>query len=268
MVRSAGRKVHVVTTSEGLRSIAGRNLSAVDLVTAEIRRAVLTGALPPGEEFSIRELARQLGVSHIPIREALRRLEGQGLVVLRQARSAVVAPLSVDDLHAVYRLRLRIEPDLAGRATDRRTAEQLAQLRAALERSRDGDPDRAWQGHYDFHELLVSPAASPWDGRLLHTLWTAAERYTLLVFDPILIDERERGNRYERHRRLYDRAAEGDGAGVERELTAHLQTNETEIAHRIRTIDHPADAAAGRSTRWQRDGGPSRQASEPSPSSS
>ena len=62
-----------------VRSVADQNRSAVDLVTAEIRRAVLTGALPPGEQFSIRELARQLGVSHIPIREALRRLEGPGL---------------------------------------------------------------------------------------------------------------------------------------------------------------------------------------------
>ena len=99
-----------------VRSVADQNRSAVDLVTAEIRRAVLTGALPPGEQFSIRELARQLGVSHIPIREALRRLEGQGLVILTQARSAAVAPLSEADVTAIYRLRLRIEPDLAGRS--------------------------------------------------------------------------------------------------------------------------------------------------------
>ena len=77
-----------------VRSVAAANSSAVDLVTSEIRRAVLTGALPAGEQFSIRDLAAQLGVSHIPIREALRRLESQGLIVLRQARSASVAPLT------------------------------------------------------------------------------------------------------------------------------------------------------------------------------
>lgn len=224
-------------TTNQLQSIAHRNLSAVDLVTAEIRRAVLTGALPPGEQFSIRELARQLGVSHIPIREALRRLESQGLVVLSQARSAAVSPLSTDDLAAIYRLRLRIEPDLAGRSVALRTPESLAQLEAALEESRHTDPDRAWQGHYDFHERLVQPASSSWDIRLLHTLWTAAERYTLLVFDPLVVDDDERSARYHRHRRLFDRAAAGDPVGLEAELTAHLEANEHEILHRIGAIE-------------------------------
>ena len=231
-----------MTTSGNLRSVADRQLSAVDLVTAEIRRAVLTGALPPGEQFSIRELARQLGVSHIPIREALRRLEGQGLVVLSQARSAAVAPLSVDDLTAIYRLRLRIEPELAGRSAALGTRAWLDGLSEALEESRHEDPDGAWQGHYDFHERLVAPAASAWDMRLLHTLWTAAERYTLLVYDPIVVDQEERERRYLRHRRLYDRAEAGDQTGLEAALTTHLHENETEIVNRIRAIGTGPDA--------------------------
>ena len=233
-------------TTTGLRSIAAQNLSAVDLVTAEIRRAVLTGTLPAGEQFSIRGLARQLGVSHIPIREALRRLEAQGLVVLTQARSAAVAGLSVDDLAAVYRLRLRIEPDLAARSAPLQTPRSLAALEEALEESRHEDPDRAWQGHHDFHERLVAPAASTWDVRVLHTLWTAAERYTLLVFDPISVDEAERDHRYARHRRLYERAAAGDSVGLEAELVAHLDANEEEIVHRLTLLgQHRAGVEEG-----------------------
>ena len=238
-----------MSTSGVLRSVAGSNLSAVDLVTAEIRRAVLTGALPPGGQFSIRELARQLGVSHIPIREALRRLEGQGLVVLSQSRSAAVAPLSTEDLAAIYRLRLRIEPDLAGRSAGLGDAAWVRQLARALEESRHEDPDRAWQGHYDFHQRLVTPAASSWDLRLLQTLWTAAERYTLLVFDPLVVDDDERERRYVRHRRLFDRAEAGDPLGLEGELTRHLEGNEREILRRIGAISLPhslgADDATG-----------------------
>ena len=233
-----------MSTTGELRSVAGRSLSAVDLVTAEIRRAVLTGVLPPGEQFSIRELARQLGVSHIPIREALRRLEGQGLVVLNQARSAAVAPLSADDLAAIYRLRLRIEPDLAGRSAAVGTAAWVEQLGEALEESRHEDPDRAWQGHYAFHEQLVSPAASSWDMRLLHTLWTAAERYTLLVFDPLVVDDDERARRYARHRRLFDRAEAGDPTGLEAELSNHLESNEHEIVQHIESIPRGRFAVA------------------------
>ena len=236
-----------MTTTSAVRSVAGQNLSAVDLVTAEIRRAVLTGTLAPGRQFSIRELARQLGVSHIPIREALRRLEGQGLVVLRQARSAEVAPLSAADITAIYRLRLRIEPDLAGRSAALATPGWVRDLGAALAESRHLDPDRAWQGHYHFHELLVTPAASAWDLRLLHTLWSAAERYTLVVFDPIVVGEDERDRRHARHRRLFDRAEAGDRAGLEAELTGHLQANEREIVHRLGALPEAAsgDSEAG-----------------------
>jgi DNA-binding GntR family transcriptional regulator len=225
-----------MSSTGAVRSVADQNRSAVDLVTAEIRRAVLTGALPPGEQFSIRELARQLGVSHIPVREALRRLEGQGLVILTQARSAAVAPLSEADLTAIYRLRLRIEPDLAGRSAALATPAWVRDLGDALEESRHENPDRAWEGHYRFHELLVTPAASSWDIRVLHTLWSAAERYTLVVFDPIVVDDDERARRYARHRRLFDRAEAGDQAGLEAELTEHLQANEHEIVHRLGAI--------------------------------
>ena len=230
-----------------VRSVADQNQSAVDLVTAEIRRAVLTGALPPGEQFSIRELARQLGVSHIPIREALRRLEGQGLIILTQARSAAVAPLSAEDISAIYRLRLRIEPDLAGRSAALATPAWVHDLGAALEESRHENPDRAWEGHYRFHELLVTPAASSWDIRVLHTLWSAAERYTLVVFDPIVVDDEERDRRYTRHRRLFDRAAAGDGPGLGTELIDHLQANEHEIVHRLGAIRPGPGAIEGRS---------------------
>ncbi len=222
-----------MSSTGAVRSVADQNRSAVDLVTAEIRRAVLTGALPPGEQFSIRELARQLGVSHIPVREALRRLEGQGLVILTQARSAAVAPLSEADLTAIYRLRLRIEPDLAGRSAGLATPAWVRDLGDALEESRHENPDRAWEGHYRFHELLVTPAASSWDIRILHTLWSAAERYTLVVFDPIVVDDEERDRRYARHRRLFDRAQAADGPGLATELIDHLEINEHEIVHRL-----------------------------------
>ncbi|MDQ2815067.1 MAG: GntR family transcriptional regulator [Actinomycetota bacterium] len=214
-------------------------MSAVDLVTAEIRRAILTGALPAGEQFSIRELARQLGVSHIPIREALRLLESQGLIVLSQARSASVAALSVADLTAIYRLRRRIEPDLAVRSVPLQTAAHLDEAKTALERSRMAEPDLAWRAHYEFHESLVAPAATPWDLRIMHTLWTAAERYTLLVFDPTVIDESERQRRYDRHAELLRVAAQRDAAAMQEAVLAHLRFNETEIRACIERLETP-----------------------------
>jgi DNA-binding GntR family transcriptional regulator len=220
-----------------VRSVASANSSAVDLVTSEIRRAVLTGALPAGEQFSIRDLAAQLGVSHIPIREALRRLESQGLIVLRQARSASVAPLSTSDLEAIYRLRYQIELPLAGASAGRRDPAEIARLDELLEASRDLDPEVAWQGHYDFHEALVHPAANAWDDRVLHTLWMAAERYTHLVFDPTQITEDERQRRYDKHLQLRDAALQSDPEAMMTALREHLSGNEDRIRDHIRAIE-------------------------------
>lgn len=220
-----------------VRSIAASNSSAVDLVTAEIRRAVLTGALAPGRQFSIRDLASQLGVSHIPIREALRRLESQGLILLRQARAASVAPLSTDDLRAIYRLRYEVELPLAARSAGHRLPDEVERLNDLLELSRDRDPDVAWQGHYDFHEALVHPEANPWDDRVLHTLWVAAERYTHLVFDPTTITDDERDRRYETHRILRDAALKQDPDAMAAALREHLVRNEDRIVQHIGALE-------------------------------
>lgn len=226
-----------MTLQGQMRSVASSNSSAVDLVTVEIRRAVLTGTLAPGEQFSIRDLATQLGVSHIPIREALRRLESQGLILLRQARSASVAPLGISDLQAIYRLRYEVELPLAGASAGQRDAAAIARLDALLESSRDLDPDVAWQAHYDFHEALVHPAANEWDDRVLHTLWVAAERYTHLVFDPTQITEAERARRYETHRLLRDAALTDDPAAMSEALRQHLVANELRIREHIAPLE-------------------------------
>ena len=91
----------------------------------------------------------------------------------------------------------------------------------------------------------MTPAASSWDIRLLHTLWSAAERYTLVVFDPIVVDDEERDRRYAWHRRLFDLAQAGDQAGLEAELTDHLQNIEFEIVHRLGAIQPGRGDAEG-----------------------
>jgi DNA-binding GntR family transcriptional regulator len=225
-----------VPAEPSVRSISGQTVSTVDLVTAEIRRAILTGALPPGEPFSIRELTRQLGVSHIPIREALRRLEGQGLIVLKQAQSATVASLTTEDMESIYNLRLAIEPQLAARSVPLYSADQLEQLAAFLELSRNIDPEVAWKGHHDFHAGLVGPASSAWDLRVLDLLWTAAERYTHLVFDPTPITEEERRVRHHRHSMLLSSAVARDADGLRAGLVEHFTFNEDEIRVRIEAL--------------------------------
>jgi DNA-binding GntR family transcriptional regulator len=164
-------------------------------------------------------------------------LESQGLILLPQARSASVAPLSVADLDAIYRLRYVVELPLAGASVGRRSTAEVARLNDLLELSRDLDPDIAWQAHYDFHEALVHPAANEWDGRILHTLWVAAERYTHLVFDPTQITDAERARRYETHRVLRDAALADDPAAMSEALHLHLVANEERIREHVGPLE-------------------------------
>jgi DNA-binding GntR family transcriptional regulator len=162
----------------------------VDLVIEEVRRSILEGALAPGAPVSIAELSSRLQVSHIPVREALRRLEGEGLIELRRSRSAVVASLTVDDLAHVFHLRTLIESDLMARAVKRYSDEDLARLDAAyaaLDRLPDDTAEDLAARHTEFHRLLYGPGASEWDWRVHDILWQAGERYMYLILGSTML---------------------------------------------------------------------------------
>jgi DNA-binding GntR family transcriptional regulator len=202
-------------------------------VTAELRRSILSGDLAPGQKFSRREIANQLGVSFIPVREALRNLETEGLVVMHPGRSAVVAPLDLADLHAIYRLRRTLEPELARRSCLQITDDDLDQLeRQAVE---FGDErlgmDAIYEAHHAFHLALFAPAATAWDVRILMTLWRAAERYIRIGFGRLDPDPDEHQRREHAHVDLIAAFRRRDPDAAADAVNTHLTHNET-IAHR------------------------------------
>jgi DNA-binding GntR family transcriptional regulator len=217
-------------------AVAGAD-STVDRVTADVRRAVLSGALPPGRTFSTAELSAQLGVSHIPVREALRRLDAQGLVVLRPGRKAMISPLNRDELRAIFRLRQLIEPDLAARSVSRLRADDLAQAQRLLNDYIHGsqDIDELWESHHELHLALLRPAASDWDLRILSQLWHASDRYTRVVFDPYAVSALDRTVRENAHRALLAAARSGSPAEIRRAVTEHLSDNEAACLEGIAT---------------------------------
>jgi DNA-binding GntR family transcriptional regulator len=161
------------------------SVSVADRVTSEIRRAILAGRLRPGQEFSLRQIAGQLGVSFIPVREALRSLEAEGLLITRRGRSATVAPLDPEELHSICELRRRIEPELAARASVLSTSADLDALDAQITHQPDphSHPDECYDAHRNLLLDLLRPAATNWDLRMLQMLWRATERYLRVGFD-------------------------------------------------------------------------------------
>lgn len=200
--------------------------SLVERIVVEIKSSIVAGGLRPGEQFSIGELSAEMDVSHIPVREALRRLEADGLVMLRPGRRAIVTPLSLDELMEVYRLRLLIEPDLAGSSARHYTDEQLERAATACERLGIADPKggnlRDIEAHHELHQVLLSPAAGPHSMRITQRLMDVSDRYVGLVYDarPVAFDEP-----YRRHLVLVEAARTRSAPVMRKAVVAHLTEN-------------------------------------------
>ncbi len=202
--------------------------SVTDRVTTELRRAILSGDLAPGQSFSLREIASMLEVSFIPVREALRNLENEGLVITRPGRSATVAPLDLHDLEAIYRLRRQLEPDIAARSCMLLSESELDHLEALAAGfgSVDLSMDAIYDDHLAFHRALLAPAATTWDVRLLTTLWRAAERYVRIGFGRLDPDPSEHERREQAHEELVTAFRARDPQLAAEAVREHLTRNE------------------------------------------
>jgi DNA-binding GntR family transcriptional regulator len=163
-----------------------RRTSIVDTVTERLRREILSGEIEPGGRIRVGELEKRFGVSHIPIREALRRLEAEGLVKTSPQRATLAAGLALEDLTGLYDLRRLIEPPVALRAAALATDDDIEATRIALqelEAAAASAPDshEFFDRHRAFHSALLAPGWSAWIQRVLDQLWQAAERYVRLT---------------------------------------------------------------------------------------
>ena len=214
------------SASAAVRPIESR--SVADQVMTELRRSILSGALEPGREFSLRELAEMLQVSIIPVREALRSLENQGLVQMRPGRSAVVAPLDLDELQSIYRLRRRLEPEIAQRSCRLLSAADLDRLE--VEATEFGAEQRTineiYDSHHAFHLSLLAPAMTSWDIRILSTLWRASERYIRIGWGLLDPDPREHQRREQYHLELVSAFRPRDPEIAAGAVLLHLSRNE------------------------------------------
>ncbi len=210
----------------------GRNdtiqrVSMVDNVTELLRHDLLAGEIKPGERIKVAELEKRFGVSHIPIREAVRRLEAEGLIIAMPQRAAVAAGVDLDDLSGLYDLRRIIECEVIRRSVDSMTSEQVDTARVALEAheavAQDHDSPRFWDLHRDFHWALLEPGASAWIERVLDQIWLASQRY-IRIFVAETFEDAARD-----HRELLACCEARDGARAGAVLQRHLDRTELTV---------------------------------------
>src|SRR5579884_745387 len=208
-----------------------RRVSVVDDVTVELRRALLSGEIKPGERIRVAELGKAFGVSHIPIREAVRRLEAEGLVITLPQRAAVAAGVDLDDLAGLYDLRRIVECAVIRRSLESMADEQVATVRRALEAleavAQDHDSPRFW--------ALLEPGASAWIQRVLEQLWLASQRYVRLFVARTIADAMED------HRLLLACCERRDGIGAADLLRRHLDRTERAVRDAFAPVESASD---------------------------
>ncbi|HSN06894.1 MAG TPA: GntR family transcriptional regulator [Candidatus Angelobacter sp.] len=160
--------------------------TAQEAVLTELRRLLVTGELAPGTPVRQEAVAARLGVSRVPVREALKVLEGEGHVVYLPHRGYVVAELSVTDLTEVYRLRELLEAEAVRVAVPRVDDATLTAIEAAAREvdaaGRRGDLAAMTAYNRDFHFLLFDAAGMPRLSRTLRQLWDATDVYRSVYF--------------------------------------------------------------------------------------
>lgn len=140
---------------------------ASEIAYQEIRRRILSGALPPRAQLKEEELAELCGVSRTPVRDALRRLEAEMLVRRSDTQRSFVPDWSADEVEEIFTLRALIESHAAARAAQRVTDEQLARLQKAndaigkaIGSSGGLDAESFISNNRDFHNIVFEAAAS------------------------------------------------------------------------------------------------------------
>ncbi len=159
-------------------------LSLPELVYRKVKNAIVNGLFLPGQMLRQEELAVRLGVSRNPLREALPRLEAEGVVVLHPRRGYAVAALDETEIVEVFELRVLLECSLARKAVARRNDADIAAVytvlhaMARLESQRDAADRGQWFDlNVRFHETLLAPAGAPHHARALQNSRTLLDSY-------------------------------------------------------------------------------------------
>jgi DNA-binding GntR family transcriptional regulator len=219
--------------------LASRPTTTAAWILENLRSAILQGSIPAHSLVRQDEIAATYGVSRMPVREAIRSLEAEGLVIARPNRGSFVAPLDPDDAAEIFDIRASLEALALRRsipAMDDTKKKAAADALAALEQAQ-AKPDASSDLHRDFHLSLYAGAGS----RLLRLIGQhidAAERY--LRLEATLVGTMDE-DRYE-HRALLEATITGDVRGATRLIERHVAGTGLEIAEllRARALQSPA----------------------------
>lgn len=204
-----------------------------DVVFKTLRQAILTGELKPGERLMEIHLANRLGVSRTPIREAIRKLELEGLVIMIPRRGAEVAQITEKSLKDVLEVRRALDALSVELACDRISEEEIADLNNACNKFeqivKTRDVKQIAHADVELHDIIVKAAGNQRLSQLVNKLAEQMYRYRFEYIKDfsqhqILIDE---------HRIIYESIVNKDKEVASRAAKVHIDNQENAIMARI-----------------------------------
>jgi DNA-binding GntR family transcriptional regulator len=188
-----------------------------------LRRAIVAGQLRPGQRVPQEEIARQLGVSVAPVREALRILEQEGQVTYLPRRGYFVTALQIGDLEEIYELRSVLETRAVRRAIESLDDDALERIvlaaRECVDAVEAGDVAAELAANRRFHLAILDSPDHPHTMRLIRLLWDCTESYRALYYN----SPAERRRSTEAHDRIVEAVRERDADRLVAELDAHRE---------------------------------------------
>lgn len=207
-----------------------QSIVASQRVADILAERILSGDLAPGARIKQDELADELETSRIPVRDALRMLEARGLVTMRANAGARVASLTRRDLEVSYEIRERIEPLLLADSVPNLTAEDIADLRAVMERNEGvTDVDEAIALGREFHWISYRRHTTPLLAQIVERVWDTTQSYRRAYMKLAMAPGCGAGGRTHdiEHRLLFDAIANREVETAQAALVMHIRRTRT-----------------------------------------
>jgi DNA-binding GntR family transcriptional regulator len=204
-----------------IRSLPKKPLG--ELIYEALRKSILRGEMPSGERLVEERLARSVGSSRTPVREALKRLEQENLIQRLSSGGYEVRRVDLQEVEEIFEIRGLLEGYAASRATLRIKPDVLRELEEILSRSetslQKGDVEEVIRLNTEFHDILYRASESPRLFQIIQGLWDTFYRYRRVILQVKGMARRS----LEDHKGMIDAMRRGDANGVERLVREHIR---------------------------------------------